>query len=170
MVTTLKYLKLWILPDTGGRTRPEHDLHDARQQLHPHEVKVRWRVASTDRIKAPAKLLQQQRLAQNARLRQMAIDPGCAKVQIIAVPVVGPHVDGGIVNAVHGMVGRPILAGLQGPAVVITDRILPACIQSSAGMPAGQGVHERLPSRIMRPLGAVHFLAGCLFIHGLEHG
>ena len=63
-----------------------------------------------------AELLKDKGLVQQARLRKMGIDPSLAKVKVCARPVVGPHVDGGEINAINGVIGEEILACLQGPS------------------------------------------------------
>jgi hypothetical protein len=95
---------------------------------------------TTPRTHGLAKLLDDHRLAEVPGILHVGVQPCAAKGLVSPIPVVGPHVDGGKVNAVHQMVGQKVLPRLQRPraAAAGVGRVCPAL----RGVPIS--VHARL--------------------------
>lgn len=71
-----------------------------------------------------SELLDDERLPQDCGAQiGMAGEPIPAKVQIDASPVVGPEVDGAIVDAVDSVVGQVVLASLERPSDAVGHRV-----------------------------------------------
>ena len=97
---------------------------------------------TTPRTHGLAKLLDDHRLAEVPGILHVGVQPCAAKGLVGPIPVVGPHVDGGKVNAVHQMVGQKVLPRLQRPRA------------AAAGVgwvgPASRGVPISVHARLIR--------------------
>jgi len=63
-----------------------------------------------------AKLLQHERLGQHRRVAAVVARPPAAKVQVLALPVVGPQVHARVVDRAHGVLRHEVLPGVARPA------------------------------------------------------
>ena len=66
-----------------------------------------------------AEFLKHKGFAEGLGVLHMAIQPPLSEWDVSAAPIVGPHVDGGVVDTVGDVVGHEVLAGLQNPGIAV---------------------------------------------------
>ena len=129
------HFKLWITCQEPGL--------DSRVALHVSPTLCR-RVPEELTHSLP-KFLQHKGLAQVLHVVDVRLQPGLTKAQVGAAPIVGPHVDAAIVDAIGQVVGQEVVAGVKAPCAAGTARAVGHRVGPAGQQPdsAWQGLRNR---------------------------
>ena len=111
-----------------------------------------------------AELLKHQRLAQELGGLHVGLQPALGKGHVGAAPIIGPHVDAGVVDAVQVVVGQEVLARGQRPAIGVVDGVGAAQAWPGSAPP---GVRTSGPGLLCVRLGHSHSTGQ---LGGLQNG